>query len=66
MSIRILVDLNRCNVYGQCVFTAPHLFRLAHANVLEWDYEAGDSDRDAALQAKWACPVSAISVDEAP
>lgn len=65
MSIRIVVDLNRCGVYGQCVFAAPDLFRLPHENVLEWEYEAEDGAGPAALRAAWACPVGAIAVDDA-
>lgn len=66
MSTTILVDLNRCGSYGQCVFAAPTLFRLVQENILEWRYEADDVDLEAALQAKYACPVSAITVAAAP
>ncbi len=28
MTLRIVVDLNRCQGYGQCVFLAPRTFEL--------------------------------------
>ena len=32
--MRIVVDLNRCQSYGQCVFAAPTVFRLYGAEAL--------------------------------
>jgi ferredoxin len=63
VSIRILVDLNRCAAYGQCVFAAPDLFRLEHPNVLSWDYEAGAEHAEAVVRAQLACPVDAITAE---
>ena len=60
--MRISVDLNTCQTYGQCLFQAPEVFRLHGAETLEWDYAPEDSQRDAVERARAACPVNAITV----
>lgn len=59
--MQVLVDLNRCQSYGQCVYTTPDVFRLVHEEVLEWQYAVDDTRRDQVLQAVHACPVQAIT-----
>ena len=61
--MRIVVDLTRCQSYGQCVFAAPTVFRFHGAEALEYDYAPTDT---LAPQVRWAaaaCPVHAISLD---
>lgn len=61
--MRIVVDLTRCQSYGQCVFAAPTVFRFHGAEALEYDYEP---DETLDTQVRWAaaaCPVHAISLD---
>jgi ferredoxin len=66
--MRVLVDLNRCQSYGQCVFAAPEVFRFRGPESLEYDH-VPDAEFDRATQrAALACPVQAITlgrVDEA-
>ena len=63
--MRIVVDLNRCQSYGQCVFAAPTVFRWHGEESLEYDYAPDESLRTQVLQAAAACPVQAIGVGPA-
>ena len=60
--MRILVDLNRCQSYGQCVFAAPTVFRMYGEEALEYDYNPDDALREQVIRAAAACPVQAIKV----
>lgn len=63
---RLVVDLNRCQSYGQCVFAAPTVFRFHGTESLEYDY-APDPGRWAEVRrAAAACPVQAISLGVVP
>ena len=67
--MRILVDLNRCQSYGQCVYFAPRVFQLHGTESLEFDYAPDDSLLSQVRQAAAACPVQAIEIgrpDEPP
>jgi ferredoxin len=67
--MRIMVDLNRCESYVQCVFAAPTVFRLIGEESLEFDYAPDDARRVQVERAAAACPVQAISFsrsDELP
>jgi ferredoxin len=63
--MRIVVDLNRCQSYGQCVFAAPTVFRLHGEESLEYDYEPDEAQRLQVERAAAACPVRAISIERA-
>ena len=43
--MKIVVDLNRCRSYGQCVFAAPKVFRIHGEQSLEYDYAPDDALR---------------------
>lgn len=62
MVMRLLVDLNRCQSYGQCVFAAPDVFRMKRDETLEWDYQPAPEQRERVIRATHACPVRAITV----
>lgn len=60
--MRIVVDLNRCQSYGQCVFAAPDVFRFRGEESLEYDHVPdGKLDREVE-RAALACPVQAITL----
>jgi ferredoxin len=40
--MKIVVDLYRCQSYGQCVFAAPKVFRFHGEQSLEYDYNPDD------------------------
>ena len=67
--MRIVVDLNKCQSYGQCVFAAPTVFRWHGEESLEYDYAPDDALRAEVERAAAACPVQAIAIgrsDEYP
>lgn len=63
--MRIVVDLNRCQSYGQCVFAAPTVFRMHGEESLEYDYQPDEALRVQVERAAAACPVRAISIERA-
>ncbi|WP_459800630.1 FAD-dependent oxidoreductase [Herbidospora sp. RD11066] len=60
--VRVVVDLTRCQGYGQCVFLAPEVFRMREESLL-YDLAPSDQQRDHVLRAAAACPVQAIHLD---
>ncbi|MGW2918796.1 ferredoxin [Streptomyces angustmyceticus] len=57
---RLVVDLNRCQSYGQCVYAAPTVFRFHGEEALEYDYAPDPRTRREVERAAAACPVQAI------
>jgi ferredoxin len=62
--MRIVVDLNRCQGYAQCVPLAPKVLRLNGEEALFYDPNPDDSQRQQVLRAVASCPVRAIMVDQ--
>ena len=62
--MRLVVDLNRCQGYAQCVFLAPEVFELRGAEALHYDPNPDDAERLRVLRAAAACPVQAILVEQ--
>jgi len=61
--MKLVVDLTRCQGYGQCAFLAPDVFQM-RGNEALWDNpEPGDAQQERVLRAAAACPVQAIRVD---
>jgi ferredoxin len=63
--LRLVVDLNRCQGYGQCVYAAPAVFRFRGEEVLEYDYAPEPGARREVERAAAACPVQAITLGRA-
>jgi ferredoxin len=61
--VRIVVDLNRCLGYAQCVPLAPEVLKLNGEEVLSYDPNPDDTQRLRVLRAAASCPVQAIIVD---
>jgi NADPH-dependent 2,4-dienoyl-CoA reductase/sulfur reductase-like enzyme/ferredoxin len=61
--MRVVVDLTRCQGYGQCAFLAPDVFRMRGDEVLMYETEPDDAQRAAIARAEAACPVQAIRAD---
>ena len=61
--MRIVVDLNRCQGYGQCVFLAPSVFELHGEEALMYDTGPDKTQWLPVLRAAAACPVQAIRAD---
>ena len=62
--IKVIVDMEKCQHYGQCVFDAPNVFRLNDEDKLEYEATADDSERDNIQLAIDICPMQAISFVE--
>ena len=62
--IKIEVDMDLCQHYGQCVFEAPNLFSLNDDGKLDYHAEADDSERDNVESAVDVCPMQAIRIVE--
>ncbi|NJP87963.1 FAD-dependent oxidoreductase [Nonomuraea sp. FMUSA5-5] len=60
--MRVVVDLTRCQGYGQCVFLAPDVFTMREEALL-YDLQPADERREHVLRAAAACPVQAIHLD---
>src|SRR5215469_11423154 len=63
VGMRLVVDLTRCEGYGQCAFLAPEVFRMSGAEALRDNPEPDDAQRERVFRAAAACPVQAIRVD---
>lgn len=64
MTLKIYVDMDKCQHYGQCVFDAPNVFRLNEDDKLEYEVTADDSERDNIQLAIDICPMQAIKFVE--
>lgn len=71
--MRVVVDLNKCQDHGQCVFAAPEVFALDEAGKLTFRHEATDeyrsgdlpeSLRDDVEEAADVCPLQAIEIED--
>ncbi|WP_131737492.1 FAD-dependent oxidoreductase [Actinomadura roseirufa] len=61
--MRVVVDLTRCQGYGQCAFLAPDVFTMRGREALMYDPDPADDQREQVLRAAAACPVQALHVD---
>jgi ferredoxin len=61
--VKVIVDLNRCQGYGQCVYAAPNIFQLKGVEILAYDPAPSDQWRDEFERAVHACPVRAITAE---
>jgi ferredoxin len=61
--MRIVVDLNRCQGYAQCVFLADEVFKLSGDEALTYEPNPDEARRLQVRRAAAACPVQAIVID---
>ena len=62
--MRIVVDLNRCLGYAQCVPLAPEVLKLSGDEAIMYNPNPDDSQRIAVLRAVASCPVQAIKLEQ--
>ncbi|NYE35824.1 ferredoxin [Nocardioides cavernae] len=62
--MRVDVDMDVCQNYGQCVFAAPEVFDLDDAGDLVYQGEVDDASRTDVEAAVMACPVQAIAIPD--
>ena len=64
--MRIVVDLNRCLGYAQCVPLKPDVLQLQGEEALGYDPNPDDSQRQRVARAVASCPVQAIIAEMDP
>lgn len=62
--MKVIVDMNKCQDHGQCVFAAPEVFRLNDEGHLEYESNPDDSLREAVEEAADVCPLQAITIQD--
>jgi ferredoxin len=60
--IKVYVDMEKCQHYGQCVFEAPEIFKLNSDDRLAYLATAEDSENGHETAAADVCPMQAISI----
>lgn len=61
--MKVIVDMEKCQDHGQCVFAAPDVFQINSAGRLEFVAEPDDSLREAVEDAADVCPLQAIEIE---
>jgi ferredoxin len=64
--MRLVVDLNKCQGYGQCVPLAPQVLELVGEEGLAYDPNPDDAQRQRVLRAAASCPGQAIILEVDP
>lgn len=64
--MRVILDLGRCNAYGNCVIEAPDVFDIDDASGLAivLNENPDESERAKVESAARLCPVLAISIED--
>jgi ferredoxin len=62
--IKVKVDMDKCQHYGQCVFEAPNIFKLNAEDKLEYLATTDDSEKSNVIAAADVCPMQAITFTE--
>ncbi|TDE21955.1 ferredoxin [Actinomadura sp. 6K520] len=62
--MKVIVDMDKCQDHGQCVFAAPEVFRLNDEGHLEYESAPDDSLRDEVEEAADVCPLQAITIED--
>lgn len=61
--MKINVDMNKCQHYGQCVFEADDIFSLGDDGKLTYKSEVTEDRRKEVESAVDVCPMQAISIE---
>ena len=61
--VKVFVDMDKCQHYGQCCFEADDVFRLDDDGKLIYESEADESRRADIESAADVCPMQAITVE---
>lgn len=62
--MKVIVDMNKCQDHGQCVFAAPEVFQLNENGKLVYDSEPDDALLDKVEEAADVCPLQAIEIED--
>jgi ferredoxin len=61
--VKVVVDMSKCQHYGQCCFEAEDVFQLDDAGKLTYAPEVDESRRAAVESASDVCPMQAITIE---
>lgn len=61
--VKVIVDMDKCQHYGQCCFEAEDVFKLNDDGKLEYVSEVDESRRAAVESAADVCPMQAITIE---
>ncbi|WP_326574207.1 ferredoxin [Streptomyces sp. NBC_00481] len=61
--MKVVVDMNKCQDHGQCVFAAPDVFRLDENGRLAYVGDPDDALLDEVEEAADVCPLQAIRIE---
>ncbi|MCF1592628.1 ferredoxin [Streptomyces muensis] len=62
--MKVVVDMNKCQDHGQCVFAAPDVFSMDDDGHLVFVAEPDDTLRDDVEEAADVCPLQAIRIED--
>ncbi|MEW2353380.1 ferredoxin [Spirillospora sp. NPDC029432] len=61
--MKVVVDMNKCQDHGQCVFAAPDVFRMDDGGRLVYVPDPDDALRQEVEEAADVCPLQAIQIE---
>jgi len=61
--IKVTIDMDKCQHYGQCCFEAPDVFVLDENGKITYTAEVADDRRDDVESAADVCPMQAIEIE---
>ncbi|MGI5134513.1 MULTISPECIES: ferredoxin [unclassified Streptomyces] len=61
--MKVVVDMNKCQDHGQCVFAAPDVFQLDENGRLAYVSDPDDALREEVEEAADVCPLQAIRIE---
>lgn len=62
--MKVVVDMNKCQDHGQCVFAAPEVFRMDDDGRLAYVSDPDEALRDQVEEAADVCPLQAIRIED--
>jgi ferredoxin len=62
--MKVVVDMNKCQDHGQCVFASPDVFSLDGEGHLRYVPDPDDALRDEVEEAADVCPLQAIRIED--
>ncbi|MFJ1548452.1 ferredoxin [Streptomyces sp. NPDC088246] len=61
--MKVVVDMDKCQDHGQCVFAAPDVFQLDDNGRLAYVSDPDDALREEVEDAADVCPLQAIRIE---
>lgn len=61
--MKVVVDMNKCQNHGQCVFAAPEVFQMTEEGTLVYVSDPDDASLPGVEEAADVCPLQAIQIE---